>query len=156
MSWVSSRGAENSWNRGSSSSNRGSSSNSSSSSSSAVCDCSAPTLFFAPSLLHLLSLQHGCAMELYWYKDATAMLLYMYVTKGFFFYLLLLLLRDPFLLFRFSFPKRENGQKKGLQKDCKDLCVYIPEKGTKKSCEKKPVDDKILFIEGIQISKQIL
>lgn len=87
-------------------------------------------------------------MELYWYKDATAMLLLCYyicmLPKVFFFYLLLLLLRDPFLLFRFSFPKRENGQKKGLQKDCKDLCVYIPEKGTKKSCEKKPVDDKIL------------
>ena len=75
--------------------------------------------------------------------------------KVFFFYLLLLLLlRDPFLLFRFSFPKRENGQKKGLQKDCKDLCVYIPEKGTKKSCEKKPVDDKILVSKAFKFQNR--
>ena len=88
-------------------------------------------------------------MDALWNYTGIRMLLLCYyicmLPKVFFFYLLLLLLlRDPFLLFRFSFPKRENGQKKGLQKDCKDLCVYIPEKGTKKSCEKKPVDDKIL------------
>ena len=141
MSWVSSRGAENSWNRGSSSSNRGSSSNSSSSSSSAVCDCSAPTLFFAPSLLHLLSLQHGCAMELYWYKDATAMLLLCYyicmLPKVFFsisFFFFFSEILSSF--FVFLFQKEKMGKRKVCKRTAK-TCVYIFLKREQKNHVKK-------------------
>ena len=138
MSWVSSRGAENSWNRGSS--NRGSSSNSSSSSSSAVCDCSAPTLFFAPSLLHLLSLQHGCAMELYWYKDATAMLLlcyYICMLPKVFFLSPSSSSQRSFPPFSFFFSKKRKWAKERFAKGLQRLVCIYSWKGNKKIMWKK-------------------
>ena len=81
-------------------------------------------------------------MDALWNYTGEMLLAAIYVPKVFF---LSSASSSQILSSFFVFPKRENGLKKGLQKDCKDLCVYIPEKGTKKSCEKKPVDDKILL-----------